>query len=151
MSRNAEVIVLALYADEVMEPLTHDDGDRTWRGRFVPIQSQWVGSFGFGWATEFEKMRSRAGLLEHLESVPWPHPGSVQVLIHDQDDECFGLWMLHDSKLVEIALPHTQRFHQPAPRNEDFPPDPGYLLRTDQGHILPEQTPEELRDRRPSW
>lgn len=54
-------LVLALEADEVMEPLTRDDGQRTWRGRFVPIQSQWVGSVGVGWATEFERMRSRSG------------------------------------------------------------------------------------------
>jgi hypothetical protein len=152
MTRNAEVVVLALYADEVMEPLTRGDVERSWRGVFVPIQgSKWAGSFGVGWATEFERMRSRSGLLKHLESLPWPYPGSVQVLIHDQDDECFGLWMIHDGKLVEVPLPRTQRFHQPAPRNEDFPPDPGYLVRTDQGHILPEQTPEELRDPRPVW
>ena len=81
MSRFAEVVVLALDADEVMEPLTRDDKGRTWRGRFVPIQSQWIGSFGIGWATEFERMRSRSGLLKHLESLPWPRPESVQVLI----------------------------------------------------------------------
>jgi len=73
MSRNAEVVVLALYADEVMEPLTRGDVERSWRGAFVPIQgSQWIGSFGIGWATEFERMRSRSGLLKHLESLPWP-------------------------------------------------------------------------------
>lgn len=151
MSRNAEVIVLAPYADGVMEPLTRDDAERSWRGRFVPVESQWVGSFGIGWATEFERMRSRTGLLAHLESLPWPHPEGVQILIHDQDDDCFGLWMIHDGRLVEVPLPRTRRFHRPAPRNEDYPPDPGYLLRTDQGRTLPEQTPEELRDQRPSW
>ncbi|MEV0436081.1 hypothetical protein [Nocardia sp. NPDC050413] len=41
MSRFAEVIVLALDACEVMEPLTRDDESRSWRGRFVPIDSQW--------------------------------------------------------------------------------------------------------------
>lgn len=151
MSTFAEVIVLALDADKVMEPLTRGDEERTWKGVFVPIQSQWVGSFGIGWATEFEKMRTRSGLLKHLESLPWPRPESVQVLIHDQDDECFGLWMLHDGKLVEIALPRTQRFHNPGPPDHDCPPCPGYLLRTDQGRTLPEQTPEELRDQRPAW
>lgn len=151
MSRFAEVIVLALDADSVMEPLTRDDEERTWRGRFEPIQSQWVGSFGIGWATEFERMRSRSGLLKHLEPLPWPRPESVQVLIHDQDDDCFGLWMIHDGKLVEVPLPRTQRFYEPAPPNEEFPPDPGYLLRTDQGRDMPEQTPEEHRDPRPAW
>ncbi|MFC0842162.1 hypothetical protein ACFH04_00150 [Streptomyces noboritoensis] len=151
MSRNAEVIVLALDADEVMEPLTREDPQRTWYGRFVPIESPWGGSFGFGWATEFERMRNRSGLLTHLESLPWPYPGSVQVLIHDQDDDCFGLWMLHDGKLVEVALPRTQRIHLPAPDNHDYPPDPGYLVRTDLGTPLLEQTPKERRDPRPAW
>ena len=151
MSRYAEVIVLALYADEVMEPLTREDEERSWRGHFVPIESQWSGSFGFGWAMEFERVRARGGLLKDLESLAWPYPGSVQVLIHDQDDDCFGLWMLHDGKLVEVDLPHTRRFHQPAPPDQSFDPDPGMLLRTDQDGALPEQTPRELRDPRPAW
>jgi hypothetical protein len=113
--------VPALDADEVMGPRTRGDEERTWRGRFVPIQSQWVGSFGSGWATEFARMRSRSGLLKHLESLPWPRPESVQVLIHDQDDDCYGLWMIHDGKLVEVSLPRTQRFHDPAPPDDGFP------------------------------
>ncbi|GGR77520.1 MULTISPECIES: hypothetical protein [Streptomyces] len=52
---------------------------------------------------------------------------------------------------MEFAIPHTERFHQPAPPNEDFLPDPGMLLRTDQGDALPEQTPAELRDTRSPW
>lgn len=149
MSRDAEVIVLARWSDEVMEPLTRDDPERTWRGRFVPIAGQW--GYTFGWALEFEKMRARKGLLKHLESLPWPHPPTVQVLLRDQDDDCFGLWMFHGDRLVEVTIPGTERFHQPAPLNEDFEPDPGMLLRTDQGHALPEQTPEAQRDTRPPW
>lgn len=143
--------MLALHADEVMEPLTRDDEERSWRGRFEPIQSQWGDSFAYGWAMEFARMRPRAGLLKHLESLPWPLPESVQVLIHDEEDDCFGLWMIHDGRLVEIPLPRTERFHNPAPPNEDFPPSPGYLLRTDLGRDLPEQTPSDLRDSRPAW
>lgn len=96
-------------------------------------------------------MRPRTGLLRDLESLPWPHPGSVQVLIHDQDDDCFGLWMMHDGKLVEVPLPRTQRFHQPAPATHEYPPDPGMLLRTDGYCELPEQTPAPDRDPRPAW
>lgn len=152
MSRIAEVIVLALNAQEVMEPLTRDDPARPWHGRFAPIHSQWGASFGAGWAAEFERLRSRTGLLAHLESLPWPRPESVQVLIHDEEDDCFGLWMIHDGKLVEVTLPSTRRFHPPAPENRDFPPDPGLLLRTDRGYTrLPQLTPQELRDDRPAW
>lgn len=143
--------MLALDADEVMEPLTRDDEQRSWYGRFVRIQSQWGDSFAYGWATEFNRMRPRAGLLKHLESLPWPRPESVQVLIHDEEDDCFGLWMIHDGRLTEIPLPRTQRFHDPAPPSEDYPPNPGYLWRTDLGRDLPEQTPSDLRDSRPAW
>jgi hypothetical protein len=155
MSRNAEVIVLALDAHEVMEPLTRDDAARSWRGRFAPIHSPWGGPWGatflFGWAAEFVRMRSRSGLLAHLESLSWPRPESVQVLIHDEEDDCFGLWMIHDGKLMEVELPRTQRFHDPAPANHDDPPSPGYLFRTDQGRPVPQQTAQEFRDDRPAW
>ncbi|NEC69927.1 hypothetical protein [Streptomyces sp. SID9727] len=149
MSRDAEAIVLAREAEEVMDPLTRDDPERTWRGRFVPIAGQW--GYEFGWALEFEKMRARKGLLSHLESLPWPYPLTVQVLLRDQDDDCFGLWMFQEGRLVEVALARTERFHQPAPPTEDFEPDPGMLLRTDGHEALPRQTPEALRDTRPPW
>ncbi|MGC0415543.1 hypothetical protein [Embleya sp. AB8] len=149
MSRDAEVIVLARHAEEVMEPLTRPDAGRTWHGHFVPIAGQW--GFDFGWALEFDKVWARSGLLEHLESLPWPYPGTVQVLLRDQDDDCFGLWMFRDGKLVEAAIPGTRRFHRPAPPDEEFEPSPGMLLRTDQGGDLPDQTPEEYRDPRRAW
>jgi hypothetical protein len=52
---------------------------------------------------------------------------------------------------VEVPLPRTERFHRPAPPTDQFPPDPGMLLRTDIRQQLPEQTPSELRDPRPAW
>ncbi|WP_431951339.1 hypothetical protein [Nocardia lijiangensis] len=152
MSRFAEVIVLALDAHDVMDPLTREDESRSWRGRFVPIESQWAGSFGIGWATEFERMRPRTGLFAHLESLPWPRPESVQVLIHDEEDDCFGLWMLEEGKLVEVALPRARRYHMPAPPTDEFPPCPGILVRADRiGHDQIRQTPEAERDQRPAW
>ncbi|CAM5695912.1 putative protein OS=Streptomyces microflavus OX=1919 GN=Smic_26070 PE=4 SV=1 [Streptomyces microflavus] len=63
MSRDAEVIVLARCSDEVMAPLTQDDPERMWRGRFVPIAGHW--GYDSGWALEFEKVRARKGLLSH--------------------------------------------------------------------------------------
>ncbi|TDT97313.1 hypothetical protein EDD99_5432 [Streptomyces sp. 846.5] len=41
-----------------------------------------------GWVAEFERRSRWSGLLEHLESLPWPDPGSVQVLFHDEEDDC---------------------------------------------------------------
>ncbi|WP_110036128.1 hypothetical protein [Nocardia neocaledoniensis] len=152
MSRFAEVIVLALDAQDVMEPLTRDDERRSWKGRFVPIESQWPGSFGIGWAVEFERMRPRTGLFAHLEALPWPRPESVQVLIHDEEDDCFGLWMLEEGKLVEVELPRTRRCHLPAPPTDEYPPSPGFLVRTDQAdHDRMRQTPPAERDQRRAW
>ncbi|MFF8401080.1 hypothetical protein ACF06P_05525 [Streptomyces sp. NPDC015684] len=150
MSRAADVIVLAPYSEEVMEPLTRQDPERSWRGRFEPVQGQ-DGGFGYGWALEFDKAHGRSGLLADLEALSWPNPLRVQVLIRDQDDDCFGLWMFHDDKLVEVPLPRTERFHEPAPPTDEFVPSPGILLRTDTHQRLPKQTPPELRDPRPAW
>lgn len=110
MSRIAEVIVLADEGHAVMEPLTREnDGSRPWNNLFVPIESQWPGTFGRGWAAEFTHRHHWAQLLDHLQSAPWPRPETVQVLIHDEEDDCFGLWMLHDGAFVEITLPRTRR------------------------------------------
>ncbi|MCO8275983.1 hypothetical protein M1L60_35935 [Actinoplanes sp. TRM 88003] len=110
MSRFAEVVLLAAEANTVMSPLTQEnDGTRPWNNIFVPIESQWPGSFGLGWAAEFTHRRHWDGLLEYLESMAWPRPETVQVLIHDEGDDCFGLWMMFDGKLVEVSLPRTER------------------------------------------
>ncbi|MEU1818997.1 hypothetical protein ABZ543_27995 [Streptomyces roseifaciens] len=150
MSRIAEVIVQAQGADEVMEPLTRPDDTRTWRGTFYEMRPG--GNWGFGRGAEFMQMRPRSGLLKHLESLPWPRPETVQVLIHDEEDDCFGLWMIHGGRLVEIALPRTRRAYRNGPHNEDFPPDPGILSRTD---CAPIDWPEEIEggdhSRPPAW
>ncbi|GAB4102980.1 hypothetical protein GCM10028790_19990 [Micromonospora taraxaci] len=134
MSRIAEVVVLAADAHEVMAPLTQDnDGTRPWHNIFVPIESQWAGTFGRGWAAEFTHRRHWAKLLEYLEAVPWPRPETVQVLIHDEEDDCFGLWMLYDGKLLEVPLPCTERYIEPSSGTEDDSTGISYLLRTDSG------------------
>ncbi|MGW1867626.1 hypothetical protein ACWCPS_18905 [Streptomyces mauvecolor] len=148
MSRMAQVLVLARYEDEVMEPLTRDDESRTWRGRFERIPGWFVG----GWYIEFFRESQRVGILEDLEALPWSEPRCVQVMLHDEEDDCFGLWMFREGKLVEVPLPGTERFRKPAPPTQEYAPSPGFLWRTDVGHTwLPEQTPEELRDPRPAW
>lgn len=110
MSRIAEVVVLAQDAHEVMGPLTQEnDGTRPWNNIFVPIESQWPGSFGLGWAAEFTHRHHWAELLAFLQSMSWPRPETVQVLIHDEEDDCFGLWMFTDGRLSEVPLPRTER------------------------------------------
>ncbi|MFD7943319.1 hypothetical protein [Streptomyces sp. NPDC059744] len=110
-----------------MEPLTQPDNSREWSGCFTDIGH---GMFG-GWAIEFVRRCGWLGLLEHLESLPWKAPHSVQVLVHDED-ECLGLWMIHDGRLVEVPLPRTRRAFCPSHfTGEVDPDDPGILIRTD--------------------
>ncbi|MFI5672836.1 hypothetical protein [Streptomyces sp. NPDC051704] len=98
MSRMAQAIVLARYEDEVMEPLTRPDEARTWHGCFVQIP-WFVGC----WHIEFERSNRRRGVLEDLESLPWNEPACVQVMLHDEDDDLFGLWMFRRGVLVEVV------------------------------------------------
>ncbi|MGW4152642.1 hypothetical protein ACWEDF_05755 [Micromonospora chersina] len=139
MSRNAEVVVFAADAHEVMAPLKRDnDGTRPWNNLFVPIESQWPGTFGRGWAAEFTRRHHWAGLLEHLQALPWPRPESVQVMIHDEEDDCFGLWMLYDGRLAEVPLPRTERYVAHDPRTGKSSTEISYLWRTDGNAGVPE-------------
>ncbi|WP_406401593.1 hypothetical protein OH805_21180 [Streptomyces sp. NBC_00879] len=114
MSRFAEVIVLARNAEEVMEPLTRPDENREWHQCFTRVDDGVFGGEGvpsdecYAWVVQFIR-RNWHGLLAHLESLPWPNPHSVQVLVRDEDDDCFGLWMIYDGRLTEVPLPRTRR------------------------------------------
>jgi hypothetical protein len=114
MSRFAEVIVLARGAEAVMQPLTITDPEREWHQRFTPVDdSVFSGSGGgssecYAWVIQFYRHNWHT-LLAHLEALEWPDPHSVQVLIHDEEDACFGLWMIYDGKLTEVPLPRTER------------------------------------------
>ncbi|MFJ1704637.1 hypothetical protein [Kitasatospora sp. NPDC088346] len=146
MSRIAQVIVLAAFADEVMEPLTRPDDSRSWRGEFTSL-----GLFSGGWVIEFHRERTRSGLLAHLGSLAWPRPESVQVLIHDEEDDCFGLWMMRDGALTEVPLPRHQRFHLPAPETDEYPPRPGFLWLVDPESAVQRELSTERQDPRPPW
>ncbi|MFH9606461.1 hypothetical protein [Streptomyces sp. NPDC017448] len=114
MSRFTEVIVVARGAEEVMEPLTRPDGNREWHQCFNRVDDGMFHGSGssseecYVWIVQFIR-RNWTGLMAHLESLPWPDPWSVQVLIRDEDDDCFGMWMLHDGRLVEVPIPRTER------------------------------------------
>ncbi|NYV75769.1 hypothetical protein [Streptomyces sp. UH6] len=138
MSRYAEVIVLARNAEAVMEPLTRPDPEREWHQCFTRVNDSLFAGTGVGsdsdsdseecyaWVVQFIRHNWR-GLLPHLESLPWPDPYSLQVLVRDEEDDCFGLWMLYDGKLTEVPLPRTSRSHDPGISVT------GTLSRTDRG------------------
>ncbi|MFG3532479.1 hypothetical protein ACGF8B_38080 [Streptomyces sp. NPDC047917] len=145
----AQVLVLARYEDEVMEPLMRVDETRTWRGCFEQIPDWFVG----GWYLEFFRESQRRGVLADLEALPWNNPECVQVMLHDEDDDCFGLWMFQDGALVEVSIPSTQRVHTPPPPWWGDSPRPGYLRRTDgPGAEAPSpHSPEHEQDPRLCW
>ncbi|MFE2958616.1 hypothetical protein [Nocardia tengchongensis] len=129
MSRFAEVIVLARDAEQVMHHLTVRDDEREWHQCFTPVgDAMFEGTNRatdecYAWVIQFRR-HNWTGLLAHLESLHWPDPHSVQVLVHDEEDSCFGLWMIYDGKLTEVPLPRTRRM-------EFRSSVTGVLLRTD--------------------
>ncbi|MFE6913986.1 hypothetical protein [Streptomyces rubiginosohelvolus] len=150
MSRMAQVLVLARYEDEVMEPLTRVDEGRVWRGCFERIPDWFVG----GWYLEFFREGQRRGILADLEALPWNNPECVQVMLHDEDDDCFGLWMFHEGVLVEVPISRTRRIHPPPPPWWDDSPRAGYLQRTDgpgAKEALLRHSPEHEQDPRLCW
>ncbi|MFC9967852.1 hypothetical protein ACFVH4_26795 [Nocardia ignorata] len=114
MSRFAEVIVVARDGWPVMESLTQPDPDREWQQCFTPIDdSVFEGTLSgsvdcYMWVAQFRRL-NWWGLLGYLESLDWPDPYSVQILIRDEEDSCFGLWMIIDGKMTEIPLLGTER------------------------------------------
>ena len=134
MSRDTRVIVNAEFAETVMAPLTVPDPERAWRRPLHPVTvPQFRGGylaagdaaedFCNTWIGEFNHLDC-ASFLADLESLRWPCPHSVQVLIQGEEDNCFGLWMMYDGRLQPIELPRPER------RSVDHDPD-GILYRTD--------------------
>ncbi|WP_331738205.1 hypothetical protein [Embleya sp. NBC_00896] len=115
MSRDAEIIVLARDAEAVMEHLTTDEFAQEWGGhKFFPIDNEMFRAMKSGsklcymWIIQFTR-QNWYGIFEYLQGIEWPDPHSVQVLVRDQDDDCFGLWMIFNGKLTEVTLPATER------------------------------------------
>jgi hypothetical protein len=55
--------------------------------------------------------------------VSWPSRHTVQVLIRDEEDGCFGLWMIPGGRLVEMPLPRTRRYFWPTRCTGEVDPD----------------------------
>ncbi|MFI6475278.1 hypothetical protein ACIBL5_34075 [Streptomyces sp. NPDC050516] len=122
---------MAKDAEEVMGSLTRPDDNREWHQCFTRVDdgmfdgNRMLSQECYAWGIQFIRLNWR-GLLAHLESLPWPDPHSVQVLVRDEEDSCFGLWMIYNGRLVEVPLPHTKR--EPFQGNSVT----GVLTRTDQ-------------------
>ncbi|NYF59991.1 hypothetical protein [Micromonospora purpureochromogenes] len=60
------------------------------------------------------------------------------MLIHDEEDDCFGLWMLYDGRLVEVPLPRTERYVGHDPWTGESSTEISYLYRADGRAGVPE-------------
>ena len=47
-------------------------------------------------------------VVRHVERMPWAHPEFLQLLIQDQEDVFFRLWMFRAGRLVELTPPQPQ-------------------------------------------
>ncbi|UGT52376.1 hypothetical protein [Nocardia asteroides] len=107
-------MVIARDASAVMEHLTLPDPDREWHQCFTPVDDSLFEGTRNGssdcylWVIQFYR-HNWWGLLKHLEGLDWPDPYSVQVMIRDEEDHIFGMWMILDGCLKEIPLCRAER------------------------------------------
>lgn len=73
-------------------------------------------------------------------------------VIHDEEDDCFGPWMMQKGVLTEVPLPGHRRFYTAAPATDEFPPEPGLLWRLETAKsVAPGRILTARQDRRPVW
>ncbi len=73
----------------------------TWRGSMYPECTVWAGVLNHA---------DLPAILAKVASMPWQAPGAVQVLLLDQEETYFRLWMIRDGRMTQFA---------PAPPPED--------------------------------
>ncbi|GAA1997660.1 GNAT family N-acetyltransferase [Catenulispora subtropica] len=55
-------------------------------------------------------------VVRHVERMPWAHPEFLQLLIQDQEEFFFRLWMFRAGRLVELTPPQSQVEEEVWPR-----------------------------------
>jgi hypothetical protein len=121
MSNVTNVLILTRGDEKAMAALTNSarrwDDTAGWRGYFGSISQQPAAEYWGDdgkwpecrvWAGAFNYL-NRPALLAELQELPWESRDSVQVLILGQDDDCWGLWMFVQGRLVEVDLPSVTR------------------------------------------
>jgi ribosomal protein S18 acetylase RimI-like enzyme len=58
-------------------------------------------------------------VVRHVERMPWAYPEFLQLLIQDQEDGFFRLWMFRAGRLVELTPPQQQVEEEVWPRALD--------------------------------
>lgn len=118
MSRVANVILTTDFLDErrgeelsrwLQDQAPTRHGERRGVGALAPTTS-----WGGGKAPEctvFTGVLNHAdvdAVARHVEQMPWAHPELLQLLVKDQEDSFFRLWMFRAGRLVEFTPPQEQ-------------------------------------------
>jgi len=131
MSWVANVMLVVDREDRELLPILNQwlEHDAPWNGPSVPPGATGVGFLidqtraepGSWGGFKRPECDVWAGTLNHadlaavvakVESVPWSHPGGVQLLLMDQEESYFRLWMLRDG--------HIQQFAPQPPADDDW-------------------------------
>lgn len=140
MSNVTNVLVLTAGYETAMAALTERREGVAWTGYFgdlgrEPAAELWGHDGKWPecrvWAGAFNHL-NRPALLQELQELPWRNRDSVQVLIRGQDDDCWGLWMFVEGRLVEVDLPGATRLPLQASsmvQDEEIYFEVGMLLR----------------------
>jgi hypothetical protein len=70
------------------------NGVTTWGGGKYPECLVWAGALNHA---------DLPAILAKIQSMPWVAAGAVQVLLMDQEQSYFRLWMIRDGKMVQFA------------------------------------------------
>jgi len=69
-------------------------GLSTWGGTKRPECSVWAGVLNHA---------DLPAILARIESMPWEAPGAVQVLLLDQEETYFRLWMIREGHMTQFS------------------------------------------------
>lgn len=122
MSWVANMMISVALPDQGLLPALSDwlDHDAPWNGHSGRVDLQGVGTLTdqtsdgtTTWGgTKFPECVVWAGALNHadlpailgkVESMPWEAPGAVQVLLMDQEEGYFRLWMIRNGHMTQFA------------------------------------------------
>ncbi|MFJ7250529.1 GNAT family N-acetyltransferase [Kitasatospora sp. NPDC098652] len=78
--------------------------DTTWGGGKYPECEVYAGALNHA---------DLAGLIAHIERIPWQQPDFFQLFVKDQSDLYFRVWMFHGAQLRQLAPEGRDREFEP--------------------------------------
>lgn len=165
MSWVANLILVVSQMEETSNVESFSDwlrNDAPWNGESIPPNAKGVGYLGdlgagSGWGGfKNPEVRAYGAALNHADTAAvveqfaetgWVHPQVAQLLLCDQEQDYFRLWMLSDGKPVLLS---------PEPDHGEDDLDVGYTLRRWRAvrrmlTLDPANSPLLIEDLRPHW